>query len=142
MGYVSRITDSDGWLLPGQLVEGTLTAAVDGTATDESDNEVVGEVVRVELKAATLKNSATVKGYESDALGAVGSRNDFCAAVGAGSAFAKEILPGILGTDIVGANLSGGLAGNVFRPKVHGKVTMALAGANEGEVVSYRILIR
>jgi hypothetical protein len=120
------------------IVDFTLTASAAGTASQTTDYEYFGEVVRVELKAATLKTSATVKGYETSAYGAVGSRNDFLAAVGAGSALAKNVLPQVLATDITGANLSGWYQ----HPVVAGKLTLALAGANEGEIVYGRVYIR
>ena len=115
-----------------------LTASAAGTASASSDYEVFGEVMRIQLKAAMLKNNATIKGYETNGFNAVGSRNDFLAAVGAGSALSKEVLPQILSTDITGANLTGCWQ----HPVVGGKLTFALAGANEGEIVYGRVFVR
>lgn len=138
MGYVSRVTDPNGHWMSMQLVEGTLTAGSDGADTDESDFEVAGEVIRTEVKATTLKSGAYVKGYESDALNAVGSRGDFCNVAGAGTAVAKEVYPWVAKTDITGTAVSN----EYGAPVVHGKITMALSGANENEVVTYRVYIQ
>jgi hypothetical protein len=117
-----------------------VTVGDDGTGSQTTDFPVYGEVLRVDLKAATLKSSATVKGYEAGAWGAVGSRNDFCAGVGAGSAFAKVILPSVIGTDIAATGLTAGYW--YVHPVVGGKLTIAVAAANAAEVVYARVYVK
>jgi len=121
------------------LVDFDLTASVAGTDTDESDYPVGGRVVRCELFTAdTVANNATIKGYESDALCAVGSRHDFLAYTKSGAAaLSAQILPTIQRTDVAGSAVSA----QYGPPIVAGKLTVAIAGFTAGTGIKVRVYV-
>ena len=138
MATLWRASDPYGNKIGPQVVSFSLLAGAGGTDSDESDFEVGGRVARVELYTAdTVANGATIKGYESDALCAVGSRHDFLAYTKSGAAaLSAQILPTIQRTDSAGSSVSGEYA----PPIVAGKLTVAIAGFTEGtgiQVVVY-----
>ncbi len=139
MAYVRTLMNVNGHPLPMQLVEFDLTADDDGVDSEESDFEVAGRVVRCELYTAdTVANAATIKGYESDALCAVGSRHDFLSYTKSGAAaLSTQVLPTIQRTDITGSAVSGEYA----PPVVFGKLTVAIAGFTAATGVKVRVYV-
>ena len=129
----------NGLPLATQIIDFSLTAGADGTDSDESDFPVAGRVVRCELYTTdTVADNATIKGYESDALCAVGSRHDFLNYTKSGAAaLSAQILPTIQRTDITGSVVSGEYA----PPIVSGKLTVAIAGFTEATGIKVRVYV-
>lgn len=123
-----------------QVVEAHFVSTGTGSQTLETPFVVAGVVDRVELYCSpTIDDAATIKGYESDAYGAVGSRGDFLAYTKSGAgALSAQIYPTIQRTDIGG----GAVSAEYAPPVVGGKLTFAIAGVTATREVLIRTYIR
>lgn len=115
----------------------TLTAVAAGTDTETTaPNHIKGDIKKIVLDTAALKNAATVQGYETNSV--LGTPEKFLNFTSASGAQEHTIYPLVAAVN----NANGALTTATSVPySVDDTLTFALAGANEGEVVTLVVYV-